>query len=366
MANLNEREDDDPLSRGKAVAAVLAGAWRRSPPRIEPQPEALESILPLLTAGGAGGLAWRRLRESPLRTSAAGRELRQHYRQQALRAVDREAAICELLPRLQAVGVEPILIKGWSSALLYPEPGLRPSGDVDLCVPAGRLEAALAALSGPLPGAVDLHADVPDLPDRSWEVLFRRSRLVALGQTEVRLLGWEDQLRLLCLHLARHGMARPLWLCDVGACLESLPATFDWDTFLAGSKHLSGWASCVLGLGSRLLAVPVPPEAGPTGTVPLQIERAVLWSWGGGSDRRLLHYLRRPAEIVTRLRCQGVGMTRSTPVKAAFHLGLGPAVSMPLWLIQLLRLLCKKAPRVFRRLASPRRRVHPPLSIHAS
>ena len=57
---------------------------------------------------------------------------------------------------------------------------MRPSGDVDLCVPEGDVAAAAAKLSGPLPCTVDLHAGVPDLPDRRWcEVLGRSRRIIA-------------------------------------------------------------------------------------------------------------------------------------------------------------------------------------------
>src|SRR5262249_56795426 len=109
---------------------------------------------------------------------------------------------------------------------------LRPCDDVDLCVPEDQLAVAVGALSGPLPCIVDLHGGVPDLPDRTWGEVFGRSRLVPGVGSEVRILGEEDQLRLLCLHLARHGIARPLWLCDVGACLEGLPERLDCDCCL--------------------------------------------------------------------------------------------------------------------------------------
>src|SRR5262249_38660044 len=143
---------------------------------------ALETVTPLLARGGAGGLAWHRLRQTSLRTSRAGQELRQHYRLQTLQVANQETALGELLPRLQRVGVEPILIKGWSSARLYPEPGLRPAADVDLCVPADRLAIAAVALPSPaLPCPIDLHGDVPDLPDRGWEEIWRRSHRLALG-----------------------------------------------------------------------------------------------------------------------------------------------------------------------------------------
>ena len=53
--------------------------------------------------------------------------------------------------------------------------------------------------------------------------------------------------------LARHGMARPLWLCDIGVCLASLPADFDWDYCLWGRKHHTAWVIAVLGLADTLL-----------------------------------------------------------------------------------------------------------------
>jgi Uncharacterised nucleotidyltransferase len=353
------------LAHGETVAAVLAGAWRLSPPPLELRQPALEAIVPLLASGGAGGLAWHRLREKGPRISPAGRELRQHYRMQTLQAVEREEAIRELLPRLRTAGVEPILIKGWSSALLYPEAGLRPSCDVDLCVPPDRLETGITTLSGQkLPCAVDLHRAVPDLPDRTWDEVFRRSRLVALNEIAVRVLGPEDQLRLLCLHLARHGIARPLWLCDIGACLESLPAAFDWDYCLWGRKHLSSWTACVLGLAHRLLHARLPggaaTEIASAGSP--WIERAVHWCWGGGPSRPLRHYLRRPAEVFARLRYQGISCNRSTPIKAAYHLGLEPVFQMPSAIVQLLRLASRKVPHVFRRLGRPR--ITLPFTVH--
>ena len=187
------------------------------------------------------------------------------------------------------------MIKGWSSARLYPEPGLRPSCDVDLCVASAQLPSAAAALSdAPLPCPVDLHADVPDLADRSWQEVLQRSRLATLDDMAVRVLGAEDQLRLLCLHLAQHGMARPLWLCDIGVCLASLPADFDWDYCLWGRKHHTAWVIAVLGLADTLLGCRC--EITPARPAPW-LERAVLWCWGVGAGWPLRYYLRHPMEI---------------------------------------------------------------------
>jgi hypothetical protein len=358
-----------PAACGQAIAAILAGSWRRSLPPLHLESATLESVAGLLAAGGTGGLAWHRLREMAVRTAPAARELRQHYRLQTLQAVDRESSIRELLPRLRDAGVEPILIKGWSSARLYPEPGLRPCCDVDLCVPAPQIRAASDALSAaPLPCAVDLHADVPDLVDRPWQEVFRRSRLVALDDIPVRILGPEDELRLLCLHLARHGIARPLWLCDVAACLESLPAEFDWDYWLWGSKHLTDWAVCVFGLACRLLDARLGRQV-PTvlrdPRVPGWVERAVLWCWGAGPSRPARQYLCQPVEMVRQLRYHGISPKHgSAPVKAALHLGVGPNRRLPLLLVQVAAFARRKVPHVLKRLVYRRRRLVQPFIVH--
>lgn len=363
----------DARGRGEVVARILAGSWLRQPPPVVLTAAALDAVVPLLAAGGAGGLAWHRLRnvlQSPDRLQTqfgpACRELRQHYRQQTLAAVDHEAAIRDLVQRLRAVGVEPILIKGWSSARLYPEPGLRPASDVDLCVSADQLPAAVAALSRPLPCQVDLHAGVPDLPDRSWRSLLSRSRLEPLGRSDVRVLGWEDHLRLLCLHLARHGMVRPLWLCDVAVCLGALPAHFDWDLFERGNARLTSWARCVIALAGRLPGESNPPSTRPAPDLPPWIEEAVLWSWGGGPRMPLGHCLRRPGQIIPRLRFHGIGLNRSTRIAAAFDVGCEPTQSVPPGVVRLLRFLFRKLPRLVRRLVFPRPRLPFPLTLHGS
>jgi hypothetical protein len=359
----------DTFARGAAVAAVLAGAWRRSPP--PPDLDDVSEVVPMLVRGGAAGLAWHRLRAGPLCKTFACRELRQHYRMQALRAVDYAAAVAEVLSRVRAAGVEPILIKGWSSARLYPEPGLRPSDDVDLCVPEDRLADALGALSGPLPCAGDLHGGVPDLPDRTWGEAFGRSRLVAgPGGAEVRVLGAEDQLRLLCLHLARHGVARPLWLCDVGACLEGLPEGFDWDYCLRGRPSLSAWAASVMGLACRLLGAKAASDC--ADRCPAWVERAVLWCWGAGPERSFWRRLIEPREAMRRLSHHGISPGHgSAPIKDAFRLGLDPRrLRVPSLLLQVVAFVRRKGPYLWR-LFRPKRRppgrlLGPRVGIHRS
>jgi hypothetical protein len=166
----------------------------------------------------------------------------------------------------------------------------------------------------------------------------------------VRVLGAEDELRLLCLHQARHGMARPLWLCDVGACLEGLPEGFDWDYCLRGRG--SGWVECVVGLARRLLgAVAVGDYSDRGDGVPAWVERAVLRCWG--EERPSWRH--------------GHG---SGPIKDAFGLGLSPsspALMASSFLIQLTAFLRRKGPylwRVFRPRKGPMRGAGPRLPVH--
>src|SRR5262249_8947735 len=142
---------------------------------------------------------------------------------------------------------------------------LRPCGDIDLCVAPDQLRQAEALFHDEFTpvAPVDLHAAVPDLPDRPWEEVFRRSRLVSLGGTEVRLPCPEDQFRVVCLHMVRHGAWRPLGLCDVAASLEALPADFDWDYCLSGNPRLTEWVVWMAALARRLLGA--------------RVDRMVLW-----------------------------------------------------------------------------------------
>lgn len=92
----------------------------------------------------------------------------------------------------------------------------------------------------------------------------------------------EDHLRILCLHLLRHGGWRPLWLCDVALALESRQANFDWEIFFGNDSKRADWLACVLGLAHRLLGARVigTPVAERADTLPGWLTRAVLRRWG--------------------------------------------------------------------------------------
>jgi hypothetical protein len=270
-------------SRGHLIAALLAGVWRRSPPALEITAQELAEIAPLLLAAVAGGLGWWRVRHSPLQASSAAWPLRQAYRLHTLQAAIHEREIAQVFAWLRSAGVEPVLVKGWAIARLYPERGLRPYGDLDLCVRSEQYAAAEALLKSPAGRAfnVDLHAAFNRLDDHGLDELLARSQLVRLGEVEVRVLGPEDHLRLLCVHLLRHGAWRPLWLCDVAVALESRPPGFDWERCLGCSRRRADWVACAIGLAHRLLDVAVDdtPVAWRAKHLPRWLIPCVLQQW---------------------------------------------------------------------------------------
>ena len=133
-------------SSGRLVARVLAGAWCQSPPPVELSAGELAAIGPLLLGSGAGALAWWRIRGSALGTTPAALELREAYRLHSLEAALHERSIKTIVALLRSAGVEPVLVKGWAVARLYPEAGLRPYGDIDLCVRPEQYRQAAALL----------------------------------------------------------------------------------------------------------------------------------------------------------------------------------------------------------------------------
>jgi hypothetical protein len=132
-----------------------------------------------------------------------------------------------------------VLVKGPAIARLYPERGLRPFGDLDLCVRPdqhGTASEIVVGCAGEF-SPIDLHAGCAELPARSWDDVYGRALVVTFGAIDVRVMAPEDHLHFLCLHLLRHGIQTPLWLCDVAVAVESRSQTFDWDLALGPDRR---------------------------------------------------------------------------------------------------------------------------------
>jgi len=80
---------------------------------------------------------------------------------------------------------------------------------------------------------------------------------VKLGQEEIRILGLEDSVGPLLHSSLKHGAWRPLWLCDIGVAIESLPESFAWEICLGPSQTRANWIACAIGLARDLLRVDI-------------------------------------------------------------------------------------------------------------
>lgn len=319
--------------RGKMVAQILEGGWRYSCPPPTLSSCELEEIAGLVTTCGGGGLGWRKVRESDLRSTQEGELFQAQYRFQSLQAALHDRSLKKVIPCLRDIGVEPLLVKGWAIARLYPEPGMRPYVDLDVCVLPCDYARATKALSG---GEcddcnVDLHSGFIKFFDRRTDEIFERSQMAKLGDLEVRVLSPEDDLRFLCLHLLRHGAVQPLWLCDICVLLEKRERDFDWDRCLSGSRKGADWVACAIGLAHQLFGADIEgtPVASRAGELPNWLVPTVLEAWGIGLKTlpKLAVYLRDPSRWISDLPKE-VSRHWPNPIEATMTVG-GPFNDLP-------------------------------------
>jgi hypothetical protein len=270
-------------ARVQLVAALLAGAWRPDPPAADCNAEELELIRPLLIETGAAALAWRRVSHSEPETSIAARQLHDVYRLYRLLIIVYRQEVAALFKLLRSHSIEPILVKGWAIARHYAEPGVRPCGDIDLCVRRPQHQHALELLKrrAGASHSVDLHKGFQNLDDRGFDELYARSEIVELEGEAIRVLSAEDHLRVLCYHFLREGGWRPLWLCDIAAALEARPVDFDWGLCLGASGRRALWVACAIRLAQGLLKAEVrgAPAAVREAKLPSWLVPGILKEW---------------------------------------------------------------------------------------
>jgi hypothetical protein len=315
------------ITAGARVAAILSGAWREPVERWSGATDDLTAVEPLLLHGGVAALAWRRLRGSAA-DATPDSPLQQAYRLQVLRAVVHEREVSQSFTLLRARGVEPVLGKGWAAARLYPDPGLRPYGDVDLYVRREQHAAAKAATTSKDAGfPIDLHSGFAELDDRTPEQIEARAAHADANGCAVRIFGAEDHLRLLCLHALRHGLLRPLWLCDIAAALEGRAHGFDWDRLLWGDPTRTRWVIAAIGLAERILGARLDgvPLADRAQHLPRWLVPSVLREWGSarpaqGARRPMADAFRHPGTWLQAVRVRWPNAVEAT-------VGLGGAFS---------------------------------------
>lgn len=296
---------------GKLVAHLLYGAWRQTLPELDLSAAQLEAVTPQLLWSGSAGLGWRRISATDLRTTAAATKLQQAYRLQSLYAGLHETEIEQVIGLLHAAGVEPLLIKGRAAAEFYPDRGLRPYGDIDLCFEINQYAKALAVLRSPEGTAinVDPHDGLDGFYGLSLDDMLMRSQRIRVGQIEVRVPCFEDHFRILCIHFLKHGAWRPLSLCDVAAALESRPMVVNWERCLGNDRRRADWVACAIGLAHQLLGARVDdaPATPRSGRLPRWLIPAVLRQWqkphpeSNETSELLVTYLRKPSLWKTEL-----------------------------------------------------------------
>ncbi|HEU4556419.1 MAG TPA: nucleotidyltransferase family protein, partial [Longimicrobium sp.] len=217
--------------------------------------------------------------------------LRDAHRLQLHHALAMAGELRRLLDLLSSGGFEALAYKGPAlAAAAYGDLSLRTFADLDLLVRPDDVPRALEVLGkagyasalalspaqerwfrrvdGDYPlvhrdtGAlVELHARVSSLRfgmPIETAALIRRSRTVALGGGEVRTLGDDDHLLVLCVHGAKHRWQRLEWLAAIAALLRA--GRGDVGTVLARAAELRARRTALLGLhlAAELLGAPVP------------------------------------------------------------------------------------------------------------
>lgn len=292
------------LSAGELAGAEPSASLLWAACRVDPDVDAVRRavdggadpavVVPAALANCLGPMLWRALGAADRRAALGG----------AGQLLRRSADVCRLqarllLPRAVALavgplvgaGLEPVVLKGPWVAQRYPEPGLRPMGDIDLLLPAGAHRSALGHLAGAgwelvRPRTVDHYDAVlrhPSVPDLSLElharqeVPHRRVTRVDAGRlwdrrvpmtvagTAAFVLPPEEELAALARHAGKpgHGFRRLSWIADLAMAAggwAALGRPVDWDRVraLAHAWRCTTVVEVALQLAART-GLPVPP-----------------------------------------------------------------------------------------------------------
>jgi putative nucleotidyltransferase-like protein len=242
-----------------------------------PDAAGLDALRLALLEGKAVHEAWARLAERGdevpprLRPLAAWNLTRAGIEPpEIFRAETREAWVASqrlldlalpLVSDLRTAGVEVLLIKGAGLASsVYPQPALRPMGDLDLLIGPPGMDTArrVLASAGFRPVGetanpnlhsfgyehadglqVDLHAYalLENVTPGADGGFFRRARLLPSSRVDARTLSAEDHFLLICAHGLRWSSTVPIyWVADAVMLLRSAGATFDWRAVAAEAE----------------------------------------------------------------------------------------------------------------------------------
>jgi hypothetical protein len=218
--------------------------------------------------------------------------LRALYRESEARGLVLSAALLAAQRALRGEGVAALPLKGpILAARLYADPAVRPFSDIDMLVHAADIPVALRALARlgytldrrlarvpvrtllavnsevmlkrPDGASLDLHWEIAPraYPFRfDPELLWRSVRTARLEGREIPDLAPEALLLFLCVHGAKHGWSRLIWLCDVATLLGT---RVDCSSALDTAASVGCARPILLGLllAHEILDTPVPAFA---------------------------------------------------------------------------------------------------------
>ena len=181
----------------------------------------------------------------------------------------------------------PVLIKGLAAAQNYPQPHQRAFSDIDIAVDP-RFYKTAQEIIAENHFNIDLHRGLRHLDILEWDDLFKNSKFIKIGNSNVRVLSSEDHLRVLCVHWLNDGGADRTRIWDIYFALQNKPATFDWERFYGnvGEKRKK-WLMTVILLTKDYLDLQIKdlPIDFTNYEIPVWVKKEIETEWG--SDFRL-------------------------------------------------------------------------------
>lgn len=205
-----------------------------------------------------------------------------------------ESELFQATEQLHRRQVDFLLLKGIVlGALLYPDPALRPSADLDILVPATQVASARQALEdlgyGLQPGRqldfqlahsydlpyvrqtssgqgmlLELHWSLaePELFDLDIASLWPRAQAFEYNGHSLPSLSLEDILFHLAIHIRKHRYVGLRWLVDVSEMLRSFGAGLSWPYLLALAQRTGARTLLymTLQLAHDVMDAPVPQQ----------------------------------------------------------------------------------------------------------
>jgi len=235
----------DPSAGNEPIASLLEHADKQSLTDLAHQ----EGLAPLLYAHLANA---ELLGALPDELCA---NLDDVYRRTAALSMRRSQDLSDLLESLERTGVKVVVLKGMALLdSLYPDPGLRPTGDIDLWVAEEHLPTLIEVLKASgfeaepyYPDiyrlgttAIDLHTHLLGAERvgargmifaAGQEPMFEGAVPTTFGGSVATRLAAPQDLFLRGLHLLKHNAERLLWLVEINELVERCTGE-EWDRLL--------------------------------------------------------------------------------------------------------------------------------------